>query len=66
VQPNRLVISFTAPNGKRVEAAQTFYADGYATVLSVEGEPHLKPLRIWKRVGNDGQSSRKSPQLFPL
>jgi hypothetical protein len=65
-QPNRLVISFTAPNRKRVEAVLTFHADGYVTVLSVEGAPHLKPVRIWKRVVNDGQSSRKSPQLFPL
>jgi hypothetical protein len=63
VQPNRLVISFTAPNGKRVEAVLTFYADGYVTVLSIEGEPALKPVRIWKRVE---QTSRKSPQLFPL
>jgi hypothetical protein len=63
VQPNRLVISFLAPNGKRVEAVQTFYADGYVTVLSIEGEPQLKPVRIWKRVE---QTSRKSPQLFPL
>lgn len=65
-QPNRLVISFTAPNRKRVEAVLTFYADGYVTVLSIEGAPHLKPVRIWKRVVNDGQSSHKSPQLFPL
>jgi hypothetical protein len=63
VQPNRLVISFTAPNGKRVEAVQTFSADGYVTVLSIEGEPQLKPVRIWKRAE---QTSRKSPQLFPL
>jgi hypothetical protein len=63
VQPDRLVISFTAPNGKRVEAVQTFYADGYVTVLSIEGEPQLKPMRIWKRLE---QTSRKSPQLFPL
>jgi hypothetical protein len=63
VQPDRLVISFIAPNGKRVEAVQTFYADGYVTVLSIEGEPQLKPMRIWKRVE---QTSRKSPQLFPL
>jgi hypothetical protein len=28
VQPNRLMVSFTVPNGKRVEAVQTFYADG--------------------------------------
>jgi hypothetical protein len=38
-QPNRLVISFTAPNRKRVEAVLTFYADGYVTVLSIEGAP---------------------------
>jgi hypothetical protein len=63
VQPNRLAISFTAPNGKRVEAVLTFYAEGYVTVLSIEGEPQLKPVRIWKRVE---QTSRKSPQLFPL
>ena len=66
VQPNRLMISFTAPNGKRVEAVLTFYADGYVTVLSIEGEPQLKPVRIWKRVVNNGQSTRKLPQLFPL
>jgi hypothetical protein len=63
VQPNRLMVSFTAPNGKRVEAVQTFYPDGYVTVLSIEGAPQLKPVRIWKRVD---QTSRKSPQLFPL
>jgi hypothetical protein len=62
-QPDRLVISFTAPNRKRVEAVLTFHADGYVTVLSIEGEPQLKPVRIWKRVE---QTSRKSPQLFPL
>jgi hypothetical protein len=65
-QPNRLVISFTAPNGKRVEAVQTFYADGYVTVLSIDGAPHLKPVRIWKRVVNNEQAKRKLPQLFPL
>jgi hypothetical protein len=65
-QPNRLVISFTAPNGKRVEAVQTFYADGYVTVLSIDGAPHLKPVRIWKRVVNNEQARRKLPQLFPL
>jgi hypothetical protein len=64
-QPNRLVISFTAPNSKRVEAVQTFHADGYVTVLSIEGAPHLKPVRIWKRPGNE-QTSRITPQLFPL
>ena len=65
-QPNRLVISFTAPNGKRVEAVQTFHADGYVTVLSIDGAPHLKPVRIWKRVVNNEQASHKLPQLFPL
>jgi hypothetical protein len=65
-QPNRLVISFTAPNGKRVEAVQTFHAGGYVTVLSIDGAPHLKPVRIWKRLVNNGQASRKLPQLFPL
>lgn len=65
-QANRLVISFTAPNGKRVEAVQTFYAHGYVTVLSIEGATYLKPIRIWKRVGNDEQIGHKSPQLFPL
>jgi hypothetical protein len=28
-QPNRLVISFTAPDGKRVQALQTFRDEGY-------------------------------------
>jgi hypothetical protein len=65
-QPNRLVITFTAPNGKRVEAVQTFHADGYVTVLSIDGAPHLKPVRIWKRVVKNEQASHKLPQLFPL
>ncbi|HZY13629.1 MAG TPA: hypothetical protein VFE89_12915 [Beijerinckiaceae bacterium] len=60
-QPNRLVISFTAPNGNRVEAVQTFYAHEYVTVLSIEGAAYLKPIRR-KRVE---QTRRSSPQLFP-
>jgi hypothetical protein len=32
-------------------------------VLLIEGEPQLKPVRIWKRLE---QISRKSPQVFPL
>src|SRR5947209_6106346 len=62
VQPNRLVISFTAPNGKHVEAVLTSYANGYVTMLSMARGPQLKRVRIWKRVE---QTSRKSPQFPP-
>jgi hypothetical protein len=65
-QPNRLVISFTAPAGKRVEAVQTFREEGYVTVLSIDGAPHLKAIRIWRRVAKNQQASRRLPQLFPL
>ena len=65
-QPNRLLISFTAPNGKRVEAVQTFYSHGYVTVLSIQGATYLKPIRIWNRIGNNEQIRHKLPQLFPL
>jgi hypothetical protein len=65
-QPNRLVTSFTGPSGKRVGAIQTFHADDFVTVLSVDGEPQSKPVRVWRRMAKNEQTRRRLPQLFPL
>jgi hypothetical protein len=64
-QPTRLLTSFTAPNGRRVQATQSFRPAGLVTVLSIEGMPQYKPIRVWHRVSNEAPK-RQKPQLFPL
>ena len=64
-QPSRLLTSFTAPNGHRVQASQSFRPTGLITVLSIDGLPQYKPVRLWSRIGSEA-TKRPKAQLFPL
>jgi hypothetical protein len=65
-EPTRLLTRFTAPNGRRVQASQTFRPTGLVTVLSIEGAPQFRPIRLWNRVSEPEAPKRPKPQLFPL
>jgi hypothetical protein len=63
---SRLLISFTAPNGKLVRATQSFQREGYITRLSFEGAPQFAPIRVWTRVIAQDERKRQKAYLVPL
>ena len=64
--PSRLLISFTAPNGGRVRATQSFQREGYITRLSMDGAPQFAPIRVWTRVTAQDQRKKQKAYLVPL
>jgi hypothetical protein len=64
--PSRLLISFTAPNGRVIRATQTYQQEGYITRLSIEGAPQFAPIRVWARVSAQEERKRQKGYLVPL
>jgi hypothetical protein len=65
--PSRQIITFTAPDGRRVKATQTFSSQGYISLLAIDGAPEFKPARMWRRVV-EGVDVRRQPKghLLPI
>jgi|SRR4051794_37617354 hypothetical protein len=64
--PSRLLISFTAPNGRMIRATQTYQREGYITRLSIESAPQFAPMRVWSRVSAQEERKRQKAYLVPL
>jgi hypothetical protein len=63
--PSRQIISFTAPDGRRVQATQTFSPEGCVSILTIDGAPELKAVRVWRRLGMDADV-RRQPKGYLL
>jgi hypothetical protein len=64
--PARMLISFTAPDGRQVRATQTYHPEGYLTLLSIEGAPQFNPIRVWTRVSRSDERRKQRPALSPI
>ena len=64
--PARMLISFTAPDGRQVRATQIYRPEGYVTLLSIDGAPQMKPIRVWTRVSKSDERRKQRPALFPI